>query len=140
MREKHDEEERAALAYAVQNLKSSTSAVSKLPNAKLENMCQVVINGWLSGRSEVRIKESEIVVGGSLLREIPGRVPALEPYIKLTLNVLTQLDLPWDKPVNQWSKDEAVLLISAGVAQAMLYERHTLDSMPFPDNPRGKIL
>jgi hypothetical protein len=139
MREKHDEQERAALELAVQGLRSSSTAVSGLPKKKLESMCQDVINAWLSGRSEIMLDLSETVVGGSLLREIPGRVPALEPYIERTLKVLTQLDLPWDKPLNQWPKADAVRLISGGMAQALLFERHTLGAIPFPDNPNGSL-
>jgi hypothetical protein len=140
MREKHDEQERAAFERAVQGLRDSTSAVSGLPKSKLQSMAQDVISAWLAGRSQVMLMEApETVIGGSLLKETPGRVPVLEPYIEKALPALGNLDLPWDKPIAEWEKPEVVRLLSAGMAQALLFEKHTLDQIPFPDNPAGKI-
>jgi hypothetical protein len=153
MREKHDEQERAALELAVQGLRSSSTAVSGLPKKKLESMCQDVINAWLSGRSSILIDSAnkinqsrnshsiEFAFPETLLSGCLGRMSAMEPFIELALGQSVKQDFgfEWDTPMNMVPKECMVKLVSNILYHAFVAERNANETVPFPDNPNGSL-
>lgn len=125
-----DQEEREVLRRASQTLKASNPILEKVSPQKLDAMLQEALSVWIVGKTRMYEGASAPEMT-ELLKEVPGRVPCLEPYIRNSLgDVIKHMDLPFANPLKDWSAQDMLRMISASFAYALLAEK-TAKDVPF---------